>query len=130
MGNICKRCCQCYCCGCCCACMVAMIIDGWHCLESIALSGLHIKGCCWTCCAPICIDCSCNQIGPAMDICAKGVKYCLFACTLGLAVCVDGCYNCYKTMCLACSKEGIKSYSDLTINAEFMSNKVKESLGI
>jgi hypothetical protein len=42
---------------------------------------------------------------------------------------VDGCYNCVKVIQQACG-EGVKSYSDLTKNAEFMGNKVKESLGL
>lgn len=59
----------------------------------------------------------------------KGLKYCIFSCVLECTGCCDGCYNCVKVIQLACG-DGIKSYSDITKNTEFVANKVKEGLGL
>ena len=128
MGDFLKKCCQCYWFSTC-ACNVASCIDQWHSIEACGLSSLYCNACCWTLFAPLCIDCKLGESGPAMDNCTKGIKYCLFSCALCIAACVDGCYNCIKVVQLACG-EGVKTYADLTKNAEFFGNKVKQSLGL
>ena len=128
MADFLKKCCQCYWFSGC-ACNVASCIDQWHSIEACGLSQLYCSACCWTLCAPICIDCKCGESGPAMDNCVKGLKYCLFSCALCIAACVDGCYNCIKVIQIACG-DGVKSYADLLKNVEFMEQKVREGLGL
>lgn len=128
MSDFLKKCCQCYFCSgvaynsaCC--------IDYWHGVEACGLAYLFCDGCCWTLCAPLCIDCKLGESGKAMENCMKGLKYCIFSCVLECAGCCDGCYNCVKVIQLACG-EGIKCYADITKNTEFVANKVKEGLGL
>lgn len=128
MADFLKKCCQCYCFSGC-ACNVASCIDQWHSIEACGLASLYCNACCWTLCAPLCIDCKLGESGPAFDNCAKGLKYCLFSCALCIAACVDGCYNCIKVIQISCG-EGVKSYNDLLKNVEFMEKKVKEGLGL
>ena len=128
MEKVCKRMCQCYSCACC-ACMVStFIILPWHACISTALIALHCYGCCWSCWAPCWTDCACPRSGPIIDTFSKSMKYCCLAmCLWSLTfTSIDGCYNGCKVAKLACcGEEGIKSYADLTKNAETLGNKVR-----
>jgi hypothetical protein len=107
----------------------AMCIDSWHSCEACGLAYLYCDACYWTLCSPICIDCKLGDFGKACDNCMKSLKYCLFACALNIAGCVDGCYNCVmviKTICDA----GIKGYADITKNTQWLHNKIKDALGL
>lgn len=60
-----KKCCNC----CCCsekAYNVACCIDVWHAYEACGLAYLFCDACCWTLCAPICIDCKLGLSGKAI----------------------------------------------------------------
>ena len=72
-----------------------MCIDTWHAYEACSLAYLFQDACCWTLCAPVCIDCKLGESDKAMENCMKCIKYCAFACVLSCAGCVDGLYNCY-----------------------------------
>lgn len=96
-----KKCCNCYMCsykayG------VALCIDTWHSCEACGLAYLFCDACCWTLCAPLCIDCKMGDVGKAMESCSKAIKYCIFACALNCAGCCDGCYNCFKIISQVC----------------------------
>lgn len=70
-----------------------------------------------------------GDFGKAMEGLAKCAKYCIFGCALYIVGCCDGCYNCFKVAQLACDT-GVKGYADLTKNAEFIANMIKEALGL
>lgn len=59
-----KKCCQCYFCSYA-ACNTAMCIDQWHSIEACGLSSLYCNACCWTLCAPLCIDCKLGDTSKA-----------------------------------------------------------------
>jgi len=128
--DFCKKCCNWYCCAQQ-ACGVAQCIDGWHAIEACGLSYLFCQACCWTLCAPLCIDCTLGDGGKAMENCTKGIKYCIFACALDCVAGFDGCYNCWMITNQVCFENKlVTTFADLTKNAEFFGNKVKEALGI
>ena len=108
---------------------VAACIDYWHAQEACGLSSLYCDACCWTLCAPICIDCKCGDKDKACDNCMKSLKYCGFSCALQCVACIDGCYNCGKVICIACDT-GINSHKQLMENTQFLHNKVKECLSL
>ena len=123
-----KKCCQCYCFSQT-AYNTAYCVDYWHAVEACGLANLYCEACCWTLCAPLCIDCKCGDTGKACENCSKCFKYCLFSCALNCVGCCDGCYNCIQIIKLACS-EGVKGYADLTKNTEWLAVKVKDALGL
>jgi hypothetical protein len=124
-----KKCCQCYWCGYA-ACNTAMCIDQWHSIEACGLAYLYCDACCWTLCAPLCIDCKLGETGKACENCTRGIKYCAFSCALSCVGCCDGLYNCFQVIKVACGEGGVKGFADLTKNTEFIANKVKEALGL
>ena len=120
-----KKCCNCYCCSYQ-ACGVACCIDTWHSMEACGLAYLFCSACCWTLCAPLCIDCKLGDGGKAMENFSRGIKYCVFACALNCAGCCDGLYNCIQIISQVCGEDKlVTSYAELTKNTEFIGNKVK-----
>ncbi len=123
--DFCKKCCNWYymsqtACG------VAQCIDNWHAIEACGLAYLFCSACCWTLCAPICIDCALGDGGKAMENLVKGIKYCVFACALDCVGCCDGIYNCFQiTSQVWSDNKLVTSYADLTKHTEFFGNKVK-----
>lgn len=107
----------------------ACCIDQWHGCEACGLAYLYCDACWWTLCSPICINLTLGDTGKACDNCAKGGKYCLFACALDAVGCVDGCYNCIKVIGIIC-ESGIKGYADILKNTQWLHNKVKDCLGL
>lgn len=123
-----QKVCQCLCCSYK-ACGVAQCIDTWHACEAFQLAYLSCDSCCWAWCAPLFIDCKMGDFGEAMNGCAKCFKQCLFGCALSFVGCCDGLYNCVQVAQLACST-GVRGYSDLLKNKEFIAKKVQDALGL
>ena len=107
----------------------AYCIDYWHACEACGLAYLYCDACCWTLCAPVCIECKLGDAGAACSNCSKGLRYCLFSCALDFVSCADGCINCVKVIGIICDT-GIKGYSDITKNTKFCHDKIKDCLGL
>ena len=96
-----KKCCQCFCFSEC-ACNAACCIDVWHSCEAFGMACLYCDSCCWTLCAPLCIDCKIGDSGKAMESCSKCVRYCIFGCALDCVGICDGIYNCVQIIKQTC----------------------------
>lgn len=93
--NCCIHCLNCYCFSFQ-AFIVSQCIDNWHALEACGLGCLFTYACCWTLCAPLCIDC---ELGSRLRACnhfLKGCKYFLMGCSLNFVSTLDGLCNCYR----------------------------------
>lgn len=64
-----------------------------------------------------------------MKECVTGIKYCLFSCVACLVAPIDGCYSCVMAIMSSC-KGQLKSFNVMQTTFGFLSNKVKDAMGI
>lgn len=111
------------------SCMYAECYDAWASTEACGLAYLNCMGCCWTICAPVCHSFKLGDTGKGMEMCVKGLKYCVYSCLTQCIAPVDGCINCvlYQKKNF---QSGVSGVSDITENCKFISNKIKDAFKI
>ncbi len=102
--DFCKHCLNCYCCSYQ-ACVTSQSIDNWHATEACGFGCLYCYACCWTLCAPLCIDCKLGDFGVGIDHFGKGCKFFILSCCLRCVAPLDGLYNCFRICGYICGED-------------------------